>query len=130
MVVPPPGAPPAGPSGGGGAGGDAMAQMVALMARMVAVEESRAGAPRPKAINCRMYKLGQSWPDFAIHFYQCIKAAYHYDDTVDDERDRLRAACCSWLPSKLEPGPTLIAYEALKAATKEELDGEHTNERM
>ena len=83
---------------------------------MVANDTARLAPPRPKAIQCRMYKLGDSWPDFATHFVECIKVAYNY--TLPTDQVSLDTACASWLPSKLEPGAALVAYDALEDDVK------------
>ena len=95
---------------------DSMAMITQLLARMVANDEARLGHPRPKAIQCRMYKLGDSWPDFATHFVECIKVSYNF--TLPADQRAIDAACVSWLPSKLEPGAALVAYDALSDAVK------------
>ena len=90
----------------------AAADQIALLTRLVAqLATTRLQPQRPKAINCCMYKLGNSWPDFATHFYQTIKATYNF--SLPTDKDALEEACCSWLPSKLEPGPTLVTYDSL-----------------
>ena len=97
----------------GDAGRDANRDQIRLLTRLVdQMVTVRTQSYRPKAIQCRMYKLGDSWPDFVTHFYQCVKAAYAFNLPADE--DALEAACLSWLPSKLEPGPTLVAYQALE----------------
>ena len=98
---------------GGAAARDPIMMLTRLMEQMVTARVER---PRPKAIQCRMYKLKDSWPDFATHFVQCVKAAYAF--TLPDDQAALDEACVSWLPSKLEPGPTLVAYDALDADIK------------
>ena len=47
-----------------------------------------------------------------------MRAAYQYQ--TDDAR--LNEACCSWIGAKLEPGPTLTAYQNLSDATKRDWD--------
>ena len=71
---------------------------------------------RPKAINCKTFVLGDNFSDFCVHFVECIKAAY--DFSLPTDKAELEAACLSWLPTKLEPGPTLIAYDSLSATDK------------
>ena len=103
----------------GGRDPDAMGNtLTQLLRRLVVSEERRtaAGPPRPKAINCRSFKIGENFPNFVTHFKQCIKAAYGHSlprDTVE-----FYEACMVWLPTKLEPGPTLMAYESLPDAKK------------
>ena len=95
------------------------ADQMALLTRLVTqLAQARITPQRPKAVNCRMYKLGQSWPDFSTHFQATIKATYNFNLPADE--DALATACCNWLPSKLEPGPTLVAYQSLDDATKED----------
>ena len=93
---------------------DAVTLLTQLMQQLVT---ARIQQPRPKAIQCRMYRLSQSWPDFATHFVQCVKAAYAFNLPAD--QDALDEACVVWLPSKLEPGPTLVAYDSLDEAVKQ-----------
>ena len=97
------------------------AEQMALLTQLVAqLAQARITPQRPKAVNCRMYKLGQSWPVFSTHFSATIKATYNFNLPADE--DALAAACCNWLPSKLEPGPTLVAYQSLDDATKDDWD--------
>ena len=66
---------------------------------------------RPKAINCRVFKIGENWANFSMHFVECVRAAYGYE--IPRDQVALDAACVAWLPSRLEAGPTLIAYANL-----------------
>ena len=97
-----------------------MAQMAHAITQMAASNNDRnnrvAMSRKPKAIHCRMYKMGDSWGDFVIHFQQCVRAAYAFD--LPTEQAEYEEACRMWLPSKLEPGPTLVAYDALSDAKK------------
>ena len=97
-----------------------MAQMTNIMARMAVNDSDRnsrlALARKPKAIHCRIYKLNDSWNDFITHFGQCVRAAYAFE--LPRELPEYEEACRIWLPSKLEPGPTLVAYDALEDAVK------------
>ena len=58
--------------------------------------------------------------NFISHYRECVKAAYNF--TLPTDLVALNAACISWLGTKLEPGPTLIAYESLTDATKADWD--------
>ena len=79
---------------------------------------SRRTAPqaRPKVISCRIFRIGENWTSYSTHFVECVRAACGY--TLPNDEARLHAECLVWLPSKLEPGPTLTAYEGLEAADK------------
>ena len=91
-------------------------QLGNILNRLVNIEDRcRPAHVRPKAIPSRVFKIGENWPNFSLHFVECVRAAYGY--TAADT-DALNAACVSWLPSKLEPGPTLIAYNNLSAEDK------------
>ena len=96
-----------------------------------AVQADEVGARqrvRPKTINCRMFKLGENWTNFSKHFVECVKAAHGFRRPAED--DELYAECLSWLPSKLEPGPTFIAYGNLtddQTATWDALDAALTD---
>ena len=104
--------PPVAPAGADGAE-DAM---TALLRQLVLNDTRRAGNNRPKAINSRTFTCGQDFPNFITHFRQCVKAAYNF--TLPADEAALNQACITWLPTKLEPGPTLITYESLTAAKK------------
>ena len=109
---------------GGAAAGPAVPapeDQIALLTRLLA-QMARAGnaSPRPKAINCRIYRLSDSFPDYATYFSHCIKAAYNYNLPAD--KTALDDACVSWIASKLEPGPTLVGYDALDAAVRDDWD--------
>ena len=71
---------------------------------------------RPRSINCRVFKIGENWKNFASHFVECVRAAYGY--ILPAEQAELNAACLIWAPSKLESGTTLIAYENLAPEEK------------
>ena len=84
--------------------------------RSVSQSLDRLSAPRrqqfrPRAIACQMFRVGDNWPNFSVHFVECVQAAYGFE--LPAERDELHAACLTWLPSKLEPGPTHLAYTNL-----------------
>ena len=112
---------PGGAAAGAAAAPQAPVDQIALLTQLVAqLTTARLAAPRPKAINCRIYKLSDSFPDYATYFSHCIKAAYNYNLPAD--RAALDDACVSWIASKLEPGPTLVAYDALDAAVKADWD--------
>ena len=99
----------------------ATGNQMALLTRLVTeMAQARLIPQRPKAVNCRVYKLGQSWPDFSTHFYAIIKTTYNFN--LPGDKDALDAACCNWLPSKLEPGPTMVAYQALDDAVGDDWD--------
>ena len=85
-------------------------------ARAASAAQGRQARMRPKAINCKTFKLGDNFPDFCVHFVECIKAAYNF--ALPADQDELNTACLSWIGTKLEPGPTLIAYDSLEAASK------------
>ena len=115
----------AGNPGGAAAGAvpapPAPVDQIALLTQLIAQMATRGlASPRPKAINCRVYKLSDSFPDYATYFSHCIKAAYNYNLPAD--KAALDDACVSWIASKLEPGPTLVAYDALDAAVKADWD--------
>ena len=76
----------------------AAADQITLLTRLVTqMAAAKLQPQRPKAINCRMYKLGHSWPDFATHFYQTIKATYNFSLPID--KDGLeRRALLGFLP--------------------------------
>ena len=99
-----------------------MDRLNTLLERLVtSAEERDARRPttthvRPKAIPSRIFKIGENWPNFSVHFQECVKAAYGYTAAADVAA--LHAACLAWLPSKLEPGPTLTAYKNVAEADK------------
>ena len=71
-------------------------------------------APRVRAINCKSFKIGEPWDQYAVYFRENIRASHglaHGDAA-------LNPACCSWIGSKLEAGPTLTAYESLPDTVK------------
>ena len=74
---------------------------------------TRSRKKKPNAIHCKSFKIGDNFPNYVIHFEQCVKASY--DAPTDDE---LKAACLIWLPTKLEPGPTFIAFDTLDVTVK------------
>ena len=98
---------------GSGAVDPQIALLTDLVSRLTDLEDSR--MPRPKAIQCRVFKIGDNWPDFSAHFVASVTAA-HGLTTVDT--DAVNAACLSWIASKLEPGPTLSTYKNLTAEEK------------
>ena len=53
--------------------------------------------------------------NFISHYRECVKA---YNFTLLTDLAALNPACISWLGTKLELGPTLIAYESLTDTTK------------
>ena len=63
---------------------------------------------RPKVIHSRIFKLGENYQDFSSHFVECVRAAHGFSLPAD--QGKLDNACLLWLPSKLEPGPTLSAF--------------------
>ena len=88
-----------------------------LLQRLVTSEERRRSNPvRPKAIPSRVFKIGENYENFSTHFVECVRVAHGF--TLPTDQHSLDEACLSWLPSKLEPGPTLSAYKNLDAASK------------
>ena len=77
-----------------------------LLAQMDVIESRRTS--RPKVIYSRIFKLGENYQDFSSHFVECVRAAHGFALPVDE--GKLGDACLLWLPSKLEPGPTLSAF--------------------
>ena len=75
-------------------------------------------AGRVRAINCKSYKVGEDWSTFETYFRENVRAAFQYQ--TDDAR--LNEACCSWIGAKLEPGPTMTAYQNLPDTTKRDWD--------
>ena len=109
--------PPLNPGANGAGAADPGDPMLALFRQMVANETRRVNTvQRPRAVNSRTFKCGEDFPNFISHFRECIKASYNY--TLPADLVALNTACISWLGTKLEPGPTLIAYESLPDATK------------
>ena len=92
-----------------------MASMADLLVRMDASGDHRLSS-RPKAIQCRSFSIGQSWDTFSPHFIESVRAAHGF--VLPDDADDLNAECLSWVPTKLEPGPTLSAFTNLDAAQK------------
>ena len=92
---------------------DVLAQ---LLRRLVVSDERRTEARAPRAISSRTYNIGEHFPNFVSHFRECVKAAYGY--TLPGNAAALDTACLNWIATKLEPGPTLEAFESLTAATK------------
>ena len=91
--------------------------LAAILRQLVACETRRTNAvPRPKAIGSRTFKCGDDFINFISHFKECVKAAYNY--VLPADLVALNTACLSWLGTKLEPGPTLTAYESLPDTTK------------
>ena len=106
-------------------------QIADILRRLTQAEEDRAAAAaaaaaasasrtRPKALHCKNFILGQNWPNFSSHFIQTVKAAHGID--LPAGQAQLDRECLSWLPSKLEPGPTLIAYNNLPDTSKDTWD--------
>ena len=89
--------------------------LMGILNRLAIAEENR-GQTKPKAIQCRMFKLGESWTNFSMHFVECIRTAHSFE--LPRDQAKLDAACLSWIASKLEPGPTLIAYQNVPATQK------------
>ena len=77
-----------------------------LLAQLDVIESRHTS--RPKIIHSRVFKLGENYQDFSSHFVECVRAAHGFSLPVDQAR--LDDACLLWLPSKLEPGPTLSAF--------------------
>ena len=98
------------------AGADVAEDAMTALLRQLVLNDTRRTTARPKAISSRTFIVGQDFPNFITHFRQCVKAAYDY--TLPADEVALDRACISWLPTKLEPGPTLITYESLTPATK------------
>lgn len=96
------------------------AALQTLLRRLVIAQEERSATRAPRAINCKTYSIGESFPNFVSHFKRNVQAAYAY--TLPADEDVLKTACLSWLPTKLEPGPTLEAYESLSDTDKADWD--------
>ena len=92
-----------------------MARMADLLLRIDATDDRRS-ASRPKAIQCRSFAIGQSWDTFSPHFIESVRVAHGF--VLPDDADDLDAECLSWIPTKLEPGPTLSVFTNLDAAQK------------
>ena len=71
---------------------------------------------RPKVIHSRVFKLGDNFQDFSSHFVECVRAAHGF--SLPTDQGKLDDACLLWLPSKLEPGPTLSAFSKLDGQFK------------
>ena len=100
-----------------GAGADPADPMLALFRQMVANETRRTNTiQRPKTIPSRTFKCGEDFMNFISHYRECVKATYNY--ALPADLIALNAACLSWLGTKLEPGPTLVAYDSLPDTTK------------
>ena len=96
---------------------DAMDVIARALAQLATLQDRSANAlaaPRVRAINCKSYKIGEDWNHYSMYFRENIRATYGYAHGVP----ALDAACCSWIGSKLDAGPTLTAYEGLSAAVK------------
>ena len=85
-----------------------------LLQQLTTATTARINAPR--AINCRNFRMGESWGDFKTYFMENVRASHQL--TLPADRDRLERACCSFLPTKLDPGPTLTAYDQLDNVVK------------
>ena len=94
-----------------------MDMIARAIAQMTLLQERTANAvatTRVRAINCKSFKLGDDWNSYSTYFQENVRAAHglaHGDVG-------LNAACCSWIGSKLEAGPTLTAYEGLSQVVK------------
>ena len=94
-----------------------METLTDLLTRLVTIEDRRRSNPvRPKSIQSRVFKISDNWENFSSHFVECVRAAHGF--TLPRDQEQLNEACLSWLPSKLEPGPTLTAYKNLDAEAK------------
>ena len=102
-------------------GRDIAEQLAGILDRLTVAGERRdarldavfAGG-RVRAINCRSYKMGEDWSHYVSYFRENVRASYQYQPTDA----RLNGACCTWIGSKLEAGPTNTAYQNLPATTK------------
>ena len=97
-----------------------LASMADTLQQVVTLQANPGGKPKPKAIQCKSFKLGESWPSYVTHFVECVKAAHGFK--LPDERTDLDNACILWLPTKLEQGPTLSAYNSLEPTVKQTFD--------
>ena len=105
------------------AAADPLATIAKAIKDMVTLQD-RSTMPRVRAINCKVFSQGQDWDHYSVYFRENVRAAYglaHGDDA-------LNAACCSWIGSKLEAGPTLTAYEGLEDDVKD--DWEELNKEL
>ena len=112
----------------GAAGADPLAMMADIL-RQMSLNQDRQDArmearmdaisqPRVRAINCKNYKWGECWANYKVYYRENIRAHFGYAAT-DARLDR---ACCSWIGSKLEAGPTLTAYDGLSPVVKNDWD--------
>ena len=74
-------------------------------------------ATKIRAVNCKSYRMGEDWSNFVAYFRENVRATHQYTNDRDHE-ERLNAACCRFIGSKLEAGPTLTAYNNLPTPTK------------
>ena len=96
---------------------DPMAVVARALTQLAQLQDRSANAlaaPRVRAINCRSFKIPEDWNNYSIYFRENIRATYGYAHGDP----ALNTACCSWIGSKLEAGPTLTAYESLSQAIK------------
>ena len=121
--------PPAPLAGGGGgvnpnppaavAAAGALPPDPTVVALTAALRDMMAGPrqnARPREIRCKSYKMGDSWKCFKDYFRENIRAHYNYHPGQIVE---INNACCHWIGSKLEPGPTLAAYCELAEITQQ-----------
>ena len=102
-----------------------------ILARLTTLTENQAqnnaqpaappapATPRVRAINCKTFCIGQDWGTYSDYLRENIRAAYNL---ANGDKDPLDAACCSWVGSKLEPGPTLTVYQSLADDIKNNWD--------
>ena len=93
---------------------DAIARALTQLATLQDRSANALATPRVRAINCKSYKIEEDWNHYSVYFRENIRATYGYqhgDPALD-------TACCSWIGSKLEAGPTLTAYESLDREIK------------
>ena len=102
-----------------------------ILARLTTLTENQAqnnaqpaappapATPRVRAINCKTFCIGQDWGTYSDYLRENIRAAYNL---ANGDKAPLDAACCSWVGSKLEPGPTLTVYQNLANDIKNNWD--------
>ena len=61
------------------------------------------GNGRPKTIQCKGFKMGESWQAYKQYFRENVRAQCSY------RHDQINEVACIHVGSKLEPGPTLAA---------------------
>ena len=96
---------------------DPMAVVARALTQLAQLQDRSANAlaaPRVRAINCKSFKIPDDWNNYSVYFRENIRATYGYAHGDP----ALNTACCSWIGSKLEAGPTLTAYESLAADIK------------